>query len=174
MNGEKISYEELINQTAEWLGRKKILLPVPINYTSFSKLWVRIFGETDYELVSPLIDSLLCDLPYPKTPDQISHLVKFKTYKSMLGVISKTKIKKNKSKRRNYINNVRSIQRLPNPENLSQLRISEEFINWLPNYLRYFIRAKKNDRDIDFLINGFKEPLLKLTRIESKDEIGPS
>lgn len=171
VNGEKISYEELMKQTTESLGRKTIMLSVPINYTSFSKLWVRIFGETDYELVSPLIDSLLCDLPHPDIPEEISALIKFKTYKSMLNTISKTKIKNKKNKRSVGIKNVRSIQRLPNLSNLSQSRISEEFVNWLPGHLRYFIQAEKNGNDINFLINGFKYPLLKLTKIEDKDEL---
>jgi nucleoside-diphosphate-sugar epimerase len=171
VNGEKISYKELMRQTAEGLGRKTIMLPVPINYTSFSKLWVRIFGETDYELVSPLIDSLLCDLPHPSTPEEISHLIKFKTYKSMLNAISRTKVKKKKAKKNFGPKNVRSIQRLSNPGKLSQSRISEEYVHWLPEYLRSFIRAEKNDDEIDFLINGLNKPLLKLSKIEDKNEL---
>lgn len=171
VNGEKISYEELIKQTSDYLGKKKVMLPVPINYTSFSKLWVKIFGEAEYELVSPLIDSLLCDLPYSETPEEISHLVKFKTYKSMLDNISKAKIKNRKMTISKEKRNVRSIQRLANPNKLSEEKISEEYIKWLPAYLYYFINVKKKGNDINFLIPGLKWPLLKLTKIEDKNEL---
>jgi hypothetical protein len=45
-----------------------VLILFILNYTFFSKLGVRIFGETEYQLVSPLIDSLFCDLSHTGTP----------------------------------------------------------------------------------------------------------
>ena len=60
-NGENLQYDDLIRLTLKHVGKKMFLLPVPINYTSFSKLWVTIFGQSEYQLVSPLVDSLLCD-----------------------------------------------------------------------------------------------------------------
>ncbi|MBM4377888.1 MAG: NAD(P)H-binding protein [Deltaproteobacteria bacterium] len=63
VNGESLTYETLLRQMAEVLGLKRRMLPVPIRSTAFSKRWVTLFGGASYELVSPLIDSLLCDLP---------------------------------------------------------------------------------------------------------------
>lgn len=171
VNGEKITYEKLINQTTESFGKKRLMIPVPINYTSFSKLWVRIFGETDYELVSPLIDSLLCDLPAPQIPEEIKHLINFKTYKSMLKKISKEKIKKLKVIRNRSEKSVRSIQRLSNPEKLSQLKISDEYLNWLPGYLKNFIQAKREGENVYFILTGIRKPLLKLKKIEDENEL---
>lgn len=159
VNGEKISYKELIQQTAHYLDKKIFMLPVPINYTSFSKLWVTLFGETDYELVSPLIDSLLCDLPNPAIPQEISHLINFKTYQGMLQKISKNKIKKNKIKNTIIEKNVRSIQRIKNSKKLNALQISDEYFKWIPIYLHHLIQVKKNGPEISFFALGMKKSL---------------
>lgn len=166
VNGEKISYAELIEQTADYLDVKKLMIPVPINYTSFSKLWVKIFGEGDYELVSPLIDSLLCNLPCPETPAEISDFIKYKSYKEMLQKIPKEKRKKAEKKRHAQTNDVRSIQRLPNQSQLNQEELSNEYISWLPRYMKYFIRAERIDDELKFYSIGLKQPLLILKKID--------
>ena len=173
VNGEKINYEELIAQSAEYFGRKKIMIPVPINYTSFSKLWVSVFGEADYELVSPLIDSLLCELPSPKVPNEIAHLIKYKTYREML--LKLEKVKRNSKKKNlntiNSVNSVRSIQRLPNPDQLSQDDLSQEYINWLPKHLRFLVKAKSEGDLVEISTIGLDRPLLVLKRQKITEEL---
>lgn len=48
VNGDQLTYKNLIEQTIEHFGKNTLLVPIPINYTRFSKLWVKNFGETDY------------------------------------------------------------------------------------------------------------------------------
>jgi uncharacterized protein YbjT (DUF2867 family) len=168
VNGERITYAELIKQTSTFFHKEKPVIPVPINYLSLSKLWVKIFGETDYELVSPLIDSLQCDLPTPPIPDLLIGQIKYRTYLEMLKNISKEKTNKSKNKNKsnsNEDNTVRSIQRL-NHVNLTEKSISEEYFNWLPQKLSGLLRAEKNGGDIDFVLIGLKVPLLRLRKIE--------
>ncbi len=171
VNGEKITYGELIEQTSIYLEKKKLMIPVPINYTSFSKLWVKIFGEADSELVSPLIDSLLCHLPAPEVPKEIDHLIKFRKYKDMLNNISKEKLKRVKRKGHIAERNVRSIQRLSNPQNLSQVEISDEYLNWLPSHMNHLILAQRDGDNITFVVSGIQAPLLKLERIEDSKSL---
>lgn len=173
VNGEEITYEDLIKQTSSFFNKKERAIQVPINYTSFSKLWVKIFGETDYELVSPLIDSLQCDLPSPPIPEEIKELIHFKSYKDMLSKIPKEKSrKKNKSRPKLKIedNTVRSIQRLHHV-NMTENNISEEYFNWLPKKMSRMIKAKQVGNMISFFMTGINKPLLLLKRVEEDGEL---
>lgn len=115
VNGESLCYEDLIRQTCAALNRNPPLFRAPINSTGFSKLWVSFFGRTDYALVSPLIDSLLCELPQNPPSSQIDSLIKVRSFREMLSLIqAKPRMPiVGKRPRPIYDNTVRSIQRLP-------------------------------------------------------------
>ena len=163
VTGEKIKYRELIEQTKHHLHKKSFMIPVPINYTSFSKLWVSVFGRANYSLVSPLIDSLLCDFSEISPSDQILELIKHPTYKSMLPHISIVKKKSHSSKKTKHANNVRSIQRLSEQNTVSATDIADIYMNWLPKFLKSFLTVQDDDqRFIKFNLIGFKRPLLIL------------
>ena len=169
---EKIKYRELIEQTKHHLHKKSFMIPVPINYTSFSKLWVSVFGRANYSLVSPLIDSLLCDFSEITPSEQIIHLIKHPSYKSMLPNISIIKKKRslgnNKTK---HANNVRSIQRLSEQNSYSANDIADKYMNWLPKFMKSFIKVQDDDQNfITFNLNGFKYPLLILQYVPNEKE----
>ena len=174
VNGESLTYRKLIEDASKYFSTKKILLPIPINYTSFSKLWVKIFGQADYELVSPLIDSLKCNLPDDKSSLEVDRLVKYKTFEQMLQQVSKEKTKKYKQRKNKvYLkeNTVRSIQRLSNPNHLSPLRICDLYMEWLPLYLKKIVRVNSEDDKLIFKFLWFRKPLLILQRINTINEI---
>lgn len=83
VNGESLTYKTLLEKTAQFLGKNRWMIPVPIASTGFSKLWVQIFGNSPKELVSPLIDSLVCDLPQLQPAPELEPLIYFKSYASM-------------------------------------------------------------------------------------------
>ncbi|MBK26826.1 MAG: epimerase [Halobacteriovorax sp.] len=168
VNGESITYKDLILKTSKYFNKKKILFSLPINSTSFSKLWVKIFGETDYELVSPLIDSLTCDLPTPDVDPLIEPFIKYKTYDDMLKRISPEKLVQSKTKVRVTEKTVRSIQRLENPSNLSGKELSDHYIDWLPAHLKSLLIAKQDGDKIGFYAYGLSKPLLVLRHIEDE------
>lgn len=171
VNSEELSYEELINQTASHFNRSKILIPVPINSTGFSKLWVKFFGETDYSLVSPLIDSLVCDLPHLQIDPIISDCIKYKSFKEMLPRLSQNKSKKQARPAPFNGNTVHSIQRLPNPIKLNQKQVSDMYVSWLPTHLKYFINVKQQGEQVHFFALNLPIPLLKLQLIPEKENI---
>jgi uncharacterized protein YbjT (DUF2867 family) len=166
INGEKMTYKDLICQTSHFLMKKKLLLPVPINYIGLSKWWVKIFGEAHYELVSPLIDSLLCEFNHQFIDPLIRPSLKYKTYHSMLKNISHEKVKKLPKSLSVKENFVRSIQRLPNPNQLSSLEISQKYMEWLPSFFKYIISIKRDGDIIHFILFHFKSPLLILKRVK--------
>ncbi|MFT6068061.1 MAG: nucleoside-diphosphate-sugar epimerase [Bacteriovoracaceae bacterium] len=171
VNGESLTYKDLILETTNYFGKKKLFIPLPINSTAFSKLWVKIFGETDYELVSPLIDSLTCDLPFPEVNPLIEPYIKYRTYKEMLKKISTKKIKKKKNKGTFSDNTVRSIQRLENTQSLTSKYISDSYIKWLPRYMKSLLMAKTEGKVISFFAFGIPKPLLKLEHVEDSSNL---
>jgi hypothetical protein len=116
VNGESLTYEEILKRTAKVLSLKRVMFPVPIASTGFSKLWVQIFGNSTYELVSPLIDSLLCDLPQLRPVPEIAALIGYPSFEGMIEETLKRDQgqKSVRPKRRiTHQDSVRSIQRLP-------------------------------------------------------------
>lgn len=170
VSGEHLIYKDLIEQTIDHFGKKKRLIPIPINYARLSKLWVKKFGETDYELVSPLIDSLLCDLPWPAIEPLIEDVIKYRSYKEMLSKVSPAKLVRKHSPRETD-RAVRSIQRLPNPNHLDNETIYKKFVHWLPSNFKYFIRAIEHVDGVSFHLLNFSQPLLVLKRKKENIEI---
>lgn len=171
VNGEQLLYKNLIEQTIDYFGKKKRLIPIPINYIRLSKWWVTKFGETDYELVSPLIDSLMVDLPTPPIDPLIEDVIRYRSYKEMLKKVSPNKTEKKHSKHKTSDNTVRSIQRLPNPNHLDNETIYRKYVSWLPTNFKYFIKIKEPDEFIIFYFLFLKKPLLILKRIKEKENI---
>lgn len=171
VNGESLNYENLIRTTCRVLGKKIILFRVPINSTQFSKLWVSIFGKTNYELVSPLIDSLLCELPQGPPCELISPLIHERSFAGMLEKILKIPGRQKKRGKAKLIhpNTVRSIQRLPSLPNVNCDEIMHEYESWLSKSILGLIKVKSDSESgsVVFSLRGLSRPLLILKPILS-------
>ena len=172
VNGESLTYEDLIRKTCLAMGRKPILLRAPINSTGFSKLWVSFFGRTSYELVSPLIDSLLCELPQHEPEPRIAQLIQFRSYEKMLDVILKQpKPKQSRPGKQVSDNTVRSIQRLPSLPKHNSEEIARLYRSWVSRAFLGLIRVQTEDsnRILKFWLRGFPRPLLVLQHIPDEE-----
>jgi uncharacterized protein YbjT (DUF2867 family) len=171
VNGESLSYESLIRTTCRALGKKTLLFRVPINSTKFSKLWVSIFGKTNYELASPLIDSLLCELPQAPPSKLISPLIRERSFAGMLEKILKIPGEQTKREKAKLIhpNTVRSIQRLPSAPSANCDEIAREYESWLPKALLGLIKVESDLHSglVTFSFFGLARPLLILKPILS-------
>jgi hypothetical protein len=172
VNGESLNYETLIRTTSSALGKKIILFKVPINSTKFSKLWVSIFGETNYELASPLIDSMLCELPQGPPDKLISPLIRNLSYSGMLEEILKLPGKHKKAVKTKLIhpNTVRSIQRLPSVPTMNCDEIAREYENWMPNIFWGLIKVDTDEGLVKFSLRGISRPLLILKPVPSRPD----
>ena len=166
VNGENLTYEQILKRTAAVLNLKRLMFPVPIASTGFSKLWVQIFGNSTHELVSPLIDSLLCDLPQLQPPSEIASIIRYRKFE---GMIEET-LKRDRGappqrpkRRMTHQDSVRSIQRLPAvPQNCHW--IAMEYMKWLPTFFPALIKVttvEKTQR-IEIALTFFRKPLLIL------------
>ncbi len=175
VNGESLNYETLIRTTCHALGKKPLLLRVPINSTEFSKLWVSIFGKTNYALASPLIDSLLCELPQAPPCNHIAPLIHEKSFAGMLEKILSAPDYKTTRKNVNLIhpNTVRSIQRLPSLPLINSREIAREYETWLPKAALGLIKVKSDSQNgiVTFNFRGISRPLLILKAIVGEPDM---
>jgi uncharacterized protein YbjT (DUF2867 family) len=168
VNGESLTYRRILEISAEVMRCRRIFIPVPISSTGFSKLWVQIFGDSEYELVSPLIDSLLCDLPATQPDPDLDKLIHFRRFEEMLRetIARDPKPKARPSKKPGKRNdNVRSIQRLPSVDRDVHW-IAQEYLRWLPKFFRALISVdiRADIGEVDFRLTPLRQPLLKLKR----------
>ncbi|POB13448.1 NAD(P)H-binding protein [Halobacteriovorax sp. DA5] len=172
VNGEDVTYEQLIRKTSKRFRKFCPMIPVPINYLKLSKWWVSVFGESEIELVSPLVDSLKCHLPKVEIDSDIDNLIKIRTYDQMLDLvrIEKTK-RKPRVARRKEERTVRSIQRLDNPSHLEMKELASTYIKWLPRFIRFIIYVHEDRGNITFNIICIRAPLLTLKYIENKSNL---
>jgi uncharacterized protein YbjT (DUF2867 family) len=172
VNGETLSYEDLLRQTAAALGKKRLMVPVPIASTGFSKRWIQLFSNASYELVSPLVESLQCDLPRLQPTPEVARYIRYPTFASMVaetlrragGAATPARTKAPRAQRAT----VRSIQRLPSLPNHDSHFISNEYISWLPQFFRAIIRVERvpGTPRIVFRLAFVSTPLLVLELID--------
>lgn len=175
VNGESLNYETLLRQMAEALGVHRTMVHVPIASTGFSKLWVSLFGCSNYELVSPLVDSLLCDLPASEPDLLIRELIQYPSFRLMVREalgrsVSRAPAQPRRRARtgRTGRKTVRSIQRLPRLENRDCHWISTEYMRWLPDSFLSLIRVESDKRTgcVKFQLRGVPLPLLELQLVK--------
>ena len=159
----------MLKRCAHFLNFKRFFISIPIKSTSFSKLWVSIVSGTSIELTSPLIDSLT----YPIIPD-LKEMTELQTYEYqkfedlLEGAINGKKSKKLKSVKEPLTkeNNVRSIQRLPELQDLTSFVIAKEYMTWLPQFFKFFIKVNVSNEKAKFKCLGMT--LLELSHITER------
>ncbi len=170
VNGESLNYEDLLRITARELKKKRIFIPVSVRSTGFSKLWVTLFSNSNYSLVSPLIDSLLCDLPQPEPDPVYRHHIHYQTFSSMLHSFPQQELHSVFPRRKRKVlhrKSVRSIQRLPAIPNQNSDWIGREYMRWLPKKFRSLIRVTSSEDTglVEFRIAFLRKPILILKYI---------
>jgi uncharacterized protein YbjT (DUF2867 family) len=163
VNGESLTYETLLREMARGLGLKRRMIHVPLASTEFSKLWVSVFGRASKELVSPLIDSLLCDLPQRPPDPAIATDIRYPTFRSMLAAALGQAELHAPRRRRAVASSVRSIQRLPALPQKNTRWIAEEYLRWLPRFFHTLIKVSVEGARVTFTVLGL--PLLVLESI---------
>jgi uncharacterized protein YbjT (DUF2867 family) len=167
VNGERLTYEQMLREVALALGLRRPMLRVPIASTGFSKLWVGLFGSASRELVSPLIDSLLCDLPQGPPAPQVAALIRYPTFRAMLGeaLARPAPPPRPAAPPASGAPTVRSIQRLPPLPGRDAAWIGEEYMRWLPRFLRGLLRVRTEGARVEFVTPLLRAPLLVLELI---------
>ncbi len=178
VNGEPLTYELLLRQMSDVLGLRRWMLPVPVSSTGFSKRWVALFGDSSQELVSPLVDSLLCDLPSHPPGSLVAPHVQVRSFREMarLSVAAanekQTPRPRRTERRGRTVRTVRSIQRLPPLPERDCGWVADQYMHVLPELFGPLqpIRVVRERDIVAFRVGGLARPLLELRFVPSGDD----
>jgi uncharacterized protein YbjT (DUF2867 family) len=173
---EVLSYKEMLEQTAEVMGKRRWIFSVPVFSVGLSKLWVSFFGETSPKLVSPLVESLKHTLTISEELEFNLTDIAYLNYRESVSEALNSTAKMAKlpkfSTEGNVKNTVRSIQRLPNTRHKSALWTANRYKVWLPTFFRFMINAKEDGQgQIGFYLFKSSAPMLQLTWIPDRSDL---
>ena len=170
---DALSYEEMMRNLSEIVGRKHFFLPVPFISPRISKFWVRLITGAPKDLVYPLVDSLKTHMiPLMSRPHELD-FIKPMTFKE---AITKTlQLRKSHETPAAYQYNgidndssVRSVQRVTTLFRSEVHVIAELYFKWLDHFLRPFIRVEHIGLFYHVKLIFLKWPLLIFEYSESR------
>ena len=149
----RMSYREMLARTAGVLGRRRWLLGVPLFTSRLSRLWVSIFGSAPLALVTPLVESLRHEMRVAPNPLQDRIAPAAKGFETALAdaldargrpLPPPSSIRLGAPARRllHQARSVRSVQRLPLPPGRDARWAAEEYLRFLPRFMRPWIRVE--------------------------------
>jgi len=169
---EKMTYIEMMRKVADLLGKKRWIGTVPVFSPLLSKLWVAVFADASRTLVSPLVESLRYDLPVKPNPlmDAFPERESFgkAARKALFDKEDVPALPDNSLPEINERNTVRSVQRLPNPQNRSATWVARRYQTWLPGFFRYLIRVRQEGETSSFHLGPVE--LLQFRFIEDRSD----
>jgi len=151
-----LSYRDMMRETARVMGKRRIMLPVPLVTPGLSRLWVSLVTQSPKALVAPLIQSL-----------RHSMVAEDRWLQEKIGLPGKSfaealaeSLRAEGLARRPI---ARSVQRLPLPAGRDAIWLAAEYAAWLPRALRGLLRVSRSGSGLDFFAVGLPWPLLALT-----------
>jgi len=167
-------YKTMLELTAEIMGVKRLMLDGPDIPAFVSTTWVSRVTGAPAELVAPLVESLahrmvaaddrLVEMSgFEMTPFETSmrEAVEAEVAASTVPVAFDRK-----RSRRSDERSVRSVQRVPLPENATACWVALEYARWLPDFLAPLLRVEVDETRTRFFVKGVIRPLLELTLAE--------
>lgn len=173
-NPEVISYREMLEQTAEVMGKKRIIFSVPLFSVGLSKLWVGYFGKSPPQLVAPLVESLKHTLTVSPELAFTEVDLDYLTYADAVQeALHPTEVPKTTTfhPKETVRNTVRSLQRMRNVGGHSALWVAKRYNLWLPKFFSRAIKANTNaNGDLGFYLPWGKKPMLQLSFIPDRSD----
>ena len=170
---DRLTYRDLIEITAETMGRKRWLFSIPFISVIVSKRWVSTFSSSSMDLVGPLIDSLRHTMLVNPNPLQLKlepMAISFR--EAVAGSVDergyplrnpRQELKKADRATIRKQRRVRSVQRLSLPPNRDARWTAEEYVCWLPQFLSLILHCIVEGDRVRFFLRFFSPPLLELT-----------
>ncbi len=151
-----LSYREMMRQTAHVMGKRRLMVPVPLVSPGLSRLWVSLVTGSPKALVAPLVQSL-----------RHRSVAEDRWLQERIGLEGKTFAEAlEEALRPEGLSRdpmALSVQRMPLPRGRDAIWLASEFASWLSTGLRGLIRVKRTDTGRDFYLMGLPWPLLVLT-----------
>lgn len=168
---EVLTYQQLMTQLAEELGKRPRFFSVPLFTPGLSRLWIQLITGGSRNLVAPLVQSLKHEMVVHD--DTLMRLfgkpmmgIREAMRLSLVGIKptlrSSTHLRK---KQLEGVPEVRSIQRLRLPAGRTAEWVATEYFQWLPRFLWPLVLVAQVDGEVDtwiFKLAFLRTPLLKL------------
>jgi uncharacterized protein YbjT (DUF2867 family) len=169
-----MSYREMMARTARFLGLRRLFFGVPLFSPRLSRLWVSVFGSAPRALVAPLVESLRHDLTAADNRLQQRLLPEAAGYERALAAAldvegrplpppSSIRLSPPVKSRLRRAKSVRSVQRLPLPPGRDARFAAQEYLRFLPRFMRPWIRVETEEAGgARFFLAGTRLCLLAL------------
>jgi uncharacterized protein YbjT (DUF2867 family) len=153
-----MSYSDMLQRTAQVMGLKRRFIHLNLFSMGLSKMWVALLGGASRYLVGPLVDSLKHPMIARDNPvysairkDAISFdsaLLNSLDSEGQLVPNPRDSVRPKDQRSLKRARRVRSVQRMPLPENLHAEDIGPLYFSWLPRAMRPFLRSSQIDGGI--------------------------
>jgi uncharacterized protein YbjT (DUF2867 family) len=170
---EVMTYVDLMRRTAERLGKKRLILAVPLIPTRLSVLGMRMITGAHRELVAPLVESLRhAMVAHSPTLQERAGIVAQNFDEALDEALPAEKAASGEADdhlARRHVHSeeglyVCSIQRLPLPPGYDAIWVAREYARWLPSFFKRVLRVTVDDHlNLAFRVTGVKRPLLELS-----------
>ena len=164
---EVLTYMELLRKTAQHMGEKRLIFPLPLFTVGLSKWWVSVFANANINFVSPLVESLkhkmipsnyyseLYDISFISIDESIDRALHCLPPQGP--VFYQPEIERN---------TVRSVQRITNPSKKNAQWVANYYPIWLSKRFAGIINPKFDGSYLRFYLIGIV--LLELRLIENR------
>ncbi|MCT4641580.1 MAG: NAD(P)H-binding protein [Bacteriovoracaceae bacterium] len=170
-SNEVMTYEKMLQLTAQELNRNNMTLHLPIIPIKLSKLWVSKITGSSSNLVYPLVESLKHNMVVDNDKRLLLKDHDYRTFSDSLKEgLNKNKesfvrsiINYNQNINLRWLKTVTSIQRLSLKSSFSSKKVAEQYFDWLNNSFFFLLKIIQNDDEISFRLFGILE-LLRLKK----------
>lgn len=170
------TYFDMIRDVASLMGRRRLLMPVRWFSPGLSRLWVSMITGFPRALVRPLIHSLEHRMvPRDRALQEHVGLIGTPWREAAAAAIAAPKPApaprrpistraERRVERRKFrtTSTVRSVQRLPRPKGTDALWVAEEYLRWLPRFMRPLLSTERDGVVVRIKFRWMTRPLLSL------------
>jgi uncharacterized protein YbjT (DUF2867 family) len=167
-----LTYRALMELTADVLGVKRRMVPVPVLTPRLSRLWVSTVTGAPAQLVAPLVESLAHPMlardarlyaSAGLTPTPIREALS-----RAIALTAPERPRAYEASPDRRRRDVRSVQRLPLPPGRDARWVAEEYLRWLPGGARPLVVERLEGHRCRFRLVGVPTPLLELTHVPER------
>ena len=150
-----MTYREMMKTTAQVLGRRRPMIPVPFVSPALSELWVSLVTGNSRSLVRPLIESLRHPMVVKDAWLQEEMGFPGRPFREALA----DSVDRTGGWKRPI---ARSVQRLPLPEGRDASWLGRAYVEWLGRLVPALLIVTTNEEETAIRLRGLRAPLIRL------------
>ncbi|MCK6593837.1 MAG: NAD(P)H-binding protein [Bacteriovoracaceae bacterium] len=172
-----LTYQDMLKETAQILGKKRCFLKFPFFSLNLSKFWVSLITGAPSDLVYPLVSSLKHTILVNKDQElKISDQRKIQFKRSLENALRQGVIRSSPhafvlAPEIDQKKEVRSVSRLALPQDKRAEDVAFAYMRWLPRFFFPFLRVKVDGEKCSFFFPFVKEPLLIFERSPARSSV---